>query len=144
MLYTDYMKEKIGIYQIKCLVNGKVYIGQTKNFTGRFSRHKCDLRHNRHQSYYLQEDFTKYGQSNFSFDVLFAMDEADFSQEKLDQLEKEYIAIAKSDNRDFGYNIEGGGYDKKTIAEETREKLSVAQTGKKYGKRSEATRELMR
>lgn len=43
-----------GIYQWRNLVNGKVYIGSTKNFTMRKKTHIEALRKNKHHNRHLQ------------------------------------------------------------------------------------------
>jgi len=72
-------KYKTGVYQIKNLVNDKVYIGSasrvTKHgcsygFTGRFSKHLSMLKNNKHHSKYLQNAWNKYGEKNFKFEIL--------------------------------------------------------------------------
>lgn len=60
----------ICIYKITCLINNKIYIGQTINFKNRKSYHKCSLKHNRHDNKYLQEDYNNYGLSQFKFEIV--------------------------------------------------------------------------
>lgn len=62
---------KSGIYQIKNLVNNKVYIGSTVNFELRWNLHKSRLRNNIHHSKYLQRSYNKYGKDNFVYEILF-------------------------------------------------------------------------
>lgn len=69
--YTDCeLKGKSGIYQIKNLVNNKIYIGSSKNFFYRKNEHMRDLKLNRHHNVRLQRSFNKYGKSNFIFEVI--------------------------------------------------------------------------
>lgn len=58
------------IYKIICKVNNRLYIGQTKRFTIRKREHINDLKANRHSNVYLQEDFNKYGMSEFTFEIV--------------------------------------------------------------------------
>lgn len=60
-----------GIYQIKNTLNGRFYIGaSTNNFKQRWSEHKSLLRKGIHGSFLLQEDWNKYGESAFTFEIL--------------------------------------------------------------------------
>jgi group I intron endonuclease len=59
-----------GIYQIRNLINGKLYIGSSANIKNRWSRHKSDLSHNRHRNPKLQNAWNKYGKDNFVFEVI--------------------------------------------------------------------------
>lgn len=58
------------IYIIRNIVNGKFYIGSTKNFNQRTHRHKNDLRNNRHHSIYLQRSWNKHGEESFEFNII--------------------------------------------------------------------------
>ena len=59
-----------GIYQIRNLINDKVYVGRAKNFEQRSYNHFRNLRNGGHVNTYLQNAFNKYGEENFVFEVL--------------------------------------------------------------------------
>ena len=59
-----------GIYQIKCLQNNKIYIGESSNLFSRIGRHCDNLENNRHDCFALQNDFNKYGKKAFVFLIL--------------------------------------------------------------------------
>lgn len=59
-----------GVYKIENLVNGKCYIGSTKDFRERRHRHKINLENNRHINPHLQSAYNKYGKENFMFEVV--------------------------------------------------------------------------
>jgi len=61
---------KSGIYQIRNLINNKVYIGSAVNFSARRSRHFKELKGNTHHSILLQNSFNKHGIDNFVFEIL--------------------------------------------------------------------------
>lgn len=61
------MKSQSGIYEIFNTVNGKRYIGSTKNFKDRWRRHLRALRLREHHSTALQRAWDKYGESAFKF-----------------------------------------------------------------------------
>jgi group I intron endonuclease len=58
------------VYQIKCLKNGKIYIGSSSNTKYRWSVHKQLLRSGRHFSPHLQAAWNKYGEDQFVFEVV--------------------------------------------------------------------------
>ncbi len=60
-----------GIYQIRNLKNGKVYIGSTtRKFWARKREHFNDLKHEKHDNPHLQNSYNKYGREEFEFEVL--------------------------------------------------------------------------
>jgi group I intron endonuclease len=63
-------KKSSGIYQIRNVANGKIYIGSTTDFKDRFGRHKTMLRTNKHHSQYLQRSWNKYKGQGFLFEIL--------------------------------------------------------------------------
>ncbi len=60
-----------GIYMIRNIVNGKVYIGSTKrSFRSRWIDHKNLLSKSRHENKYLQKDWKEFGADAFVFEIL--------------------------------------------------------------------------
>lgn len=90
-----------GIYMIKNLVNGKIYIGSAVNLCGRKNTHFHELRNNKHHSRYLQRAFNKYGEGNFVFDVLEYVE----NKESLIEAEQRYLDSLQSYNPIYGYNM---------------------------------------
>lgn len=85
------------VYIIKNLVNGKVYIGQTRNLVeDRWQLHISQLRRNKHYNHDLQKDWNKYGKDAFSFSLLECVKE-----EVIGKYEKMWIEAYK----DICYNI---------------------------------------
>ena len=62
--------EKV-IYQIRNLVNGKLYIGSTKNFLLRRREHLKSLRKNKYTLSALQNAWNKYGEAGFIFEIIY-------------------------------------------------------------------------
>ena len=60
----------MGVYQIKNLVNGKIFIGSSKNIPSRINRHKFQLQFGSEEIKELMDDYKKYGEENFSFEIL--------------------------------------------------------------------------
>lgn len=58
------------IYKIENTVNGKLYIGSTKNFESRKNIHLRQLRSGTHHNIHLLRAFIKYGEEKFVFSIL--------------------------------------------------------------------------
>ena len=59
-----------GIYKIKSIKTGRVYIGSTVDIKTRWSRHKKDLERGKHHSTFLQRHYNKYSIEDLNFTVL--------------------------------------------------------------------------
>lgn len=95
---------KSGIYKIENTVNGKVYVGQTKDLKRRKTSHFCDLRYNRHHNCHLQNAFNKYGENAFRFEVI------EYCHETLlNSREAYWVNILHAQEPEAGYNIIDGG-----------------------------------
>jgi len=90
-----------GIYKIENKVNGKMYIGSSKNIENRWKQHKSLLRINKHHSQHLQYAWKKYGEECFKFEVI----EDGVSQEDLFAREQYWMDKMQSYNPKRGYNI---------------------------------------
>jgi hypothetical protein len=58
------------VYQIRCLVNQRVYVGQSMTPKRRQSDHWVLLNGCRHDNPYLQNDYNEYGRPAFVFEIL--------------------------------------------------------------------------
>jgi group I intron endonuclease len=56
-----HMSNKSGIYQIKNLVSGKLYVGSAVNIARRWNGHVSDLNAQKHRNQILQRSWDKYG-----------------------------------------------------------------------------------
>jgi len=94
-------REKIiGIYKIENLVNGKFYIGSSVDILKRWNHHSGDLNSNRHCNSYLQRAWNKYGEDNFSFEII------DIVEDKSVLFKREqYLLDTLNPFGDNGYNI---------------------------------------
>ena len=101
------------IYAIRNKVNDKYYVGKTvKTFYKRYCIKDKenpieDLSKNTHNKY-LKNAINKYGFENF--EVIPVLDKA-YSKEQLDELEKYYIALYRTEKYGGVYNITTGGDD---------------------------------
>lgn len=91
---------KSGIYRITCVINGRNYIGQSRDVSSRIWKHKSQLRKGIHENPYLQNAWNLYGEINFSFDFIEKVE-----IEKLDEREIFYIGFYKSHWTENGFNI---------------------------------------
>lgn len=58
------------IYGIKNKTTGFIYIGKTINVKNRFTRHKTQLKHNKHKNIHLQRSYNKHGAECFEYFVI--------------------------------------------------------------------------
>ena len=127
---------KTGVYKITNLVNGKVYIGASKNIERRWWGHK------RCTDSPIHSDLETYGLDNFKFEVLLECPE-----DMLCQWERDMICLYDSDDPEKGYNSKNDRpYSLKTSeslkgqkawnrgiprSEETRRKISETLKGRR-------------
>jgi group I intron endonuclease len=117
---------KTGVYQIKNLVNGKVYVGSAVNINHRWVEHKSDLSRQKHHNEHLQYAWNKYGESNFNFEIL-----EECPVEKLIYWEQIWMDSLCACDKRLGYNISpiAGSQLGTRQSEESRRKNSLAHRG---------------
>lgn len=112
------------IYLITNLINKKQYVGQTtQSIEKRFQRH-C-WKSTSKNSMPICKAIEKYGKENFTIEKLCDC----FSQKQLDQQELFYTNILNTWSPN-GYNLRAGN-GKGSMSEETKAKISAANTGRK-------------
>lgn len=89
-----------GVYQIKCIINGKIYIGSGVDIYDRCEQHRRSLRRGDHVNAHLQAAWNKYGGENFEFTVLELTERSD-----LLRAEQDWIDQTQSFKREIGFNI---------------------------------------
>ena len=89
-----------GIYQIRCLPTGKIYIGSAKNLRVRWEQHRGSLRRGTHPNAHLQRSWDLYGEAKFDFTVVELVDSSG-----LLQAEQRWLDRTGCANRNIGFNI---------------------------------------
>jgi hypothetical protein len=62
--------QPMGVYQIKNTINGKVFIGNSKNLKGALNSNMFQLKSCLHPNRELQKDFTELGEEKISFKIV--------------------------------------------------------------------------
>lgn len=109
-----------GIYKIENKINGKIYIGCSKDIERRFKQHKLKTKKT---TSIIKKAINKHGVDNFTFKILLQCPNICF-----DYWEKKYISDYNSMVPN-GYNLTGGGEYQKIISEETRNRLINSHIG---------------
>lgn len=91
----------IGIYQIKNLINNKIYIGSSVKIKSRWSQHIHYLNKNIHDNKHLQHAWNKYGADAFEFTILEIIND----KTKLIEREQVWIEWLECCNEKIGYNL---------------------------------------
>ena len=147
---------KSGIYKIINKIDGKYYVGSSKNINIRWYNHIKDLKENKHYNDFLQRAWNKFGSDNFEFVIIELVND----KTKLLLIEQTYLNKAKLEQQctyNLNWQAKGGDISEysrlklknrhfseehsKKISEskigkprskETKEKIKIANTGKKH------------
>lgn len=141
------------IYKVVNQINGKVYIGFTKDYKQRIRQHKKSITNPKYKSKF-HNALRKYGWDNFVWDIIFQSKDENYCKSIM-----EPHFIVEHNSRERGYNITMGGegalglkHDKdirykigsrtrgKTLPKEHKLKISKSHIGIKHSKE---TREYM-
>lgn len=71
------MSTAMGIYQVKNLASGKIYVGRALDLKGKLNSEKFQLKNRMHMNRELQKDFNDLGEGEFAFEVLDRLQPAD-------------------------------------------------------------------
>ena len=98
---NDISPQKIsGIYKIVNKINGKYYVGSSKNIIkSRWKKHKYFVKNNKHWNVKFQNAWNKYGEDNFEWIIIETVNE-----NQLLMIEQKYLDIAKNE-QDRCYNM---------------------------------------
>ena len=89
------LKFKMGVFQIRNVTNGKVFVESSLNLDAIWNRHRAQLNFGSHPSATLQEDWKTLGEAHFVFEILSEIEHreglnVDYNKE-LKLLEKMYL-----------------------------------------------------
>ena len=119
--------DQSGIYQIKNIVNDKIYVGRAVCLRRRYTKHINDIKNHRHRNKYLQREYHKFGPEAFEFSVLEYVE-----KQLLIEKEQSYLNTLEQ-NRKKTYNLtflaNGPG---NCLNEESRQKISKTLMGHKH------------
>lgn len=117
-------EKKYFVYKHTCVYNWKVYIGITNNTKVEYRWRKgSGYRNNKH----FYRAIEKYGwDDGFIHEVLYS----GLSKEEAEKIEKDLIRLYKSNDKEFGYNLQSGGCVNYTLSEEGRRHISESKKGK--------------
>ena len=121
---------KSGIYVIRNTENNKVYVGSAKNISKRWHIHLSHLKQHKHHSQHLQRAWNLQKGQGFELEIIEEV--VDYSL--LLSREQHYIALMKSSDRKFGYNVckVAGSPLGLTRSSATKRKISCYRKGKKF------------
>lgn len=103
---------KSGIYKIQSILDGKCYIGSSKNLYRRINKHINDLKYNRHHSKKLQNFYNKYGK-DFLFIEIIELCNINLLENRENLYRKKYDSVKNGfDNLEFSYNPKGLTWNK--------------------------------
>lgn len=118
-----------GIYKITCTINGRIYIGSSKNILNRWWSHKTELNNKSHRNIHLQRAWNKHGEQSFIIEVVelvmtsILLEREQYWLDKLKPFGKNGFNIAQNAERPtLGIKL----------SNEHRAKISAAQKGRKH------------
>lgn len=116
----------ICIYKITNYLNGKIYIGETKDYKRRMKEYKCkSVRLDKHSKYGIMMAINKYGIDNFAFEILERVEDP----RDLDDRERYWIKTLGSRDPNIGYNSKIGGGSCGEMTDATRKLMSESSKG---------------
>lgn len=114
--------ENCGIYGIRNIINGKIYVGKSVNIYERIRFHINKLnKKDKNENIHLIHSWHKYGRENFEYIILEDLPKNDII---LKERELYWILKLKSNQRKFGYNLRLDSETKCILSEETKQRMS--------------------
>jgi len=66
----------MGVYAIRNLASGRMYLDQSSNLHGALNRHRLELKFGTHRNPALQQDWREFGEAQFSFEIVVQIKES--------------------------------------------------------------------
>lgn len=145
----------IGVYVIRHVDSGKVYVGSSIDITRRLKTHLSNLRNGKHRNSHLQRAWDKHGERAFTTDILTVT-----CRHELVVMEQKWIDVLRAADGRYGYNAcpiagsvgslpkspehrakIGAAHKGMKRSEEAKARMSAAMSGKKRAPTSSAHRE---
>lgn len=101
------IKPKIGVFQIRNITNGKIYIEASVNLDKIFNRHRSELNFNGHRNAVLQKEWNEFGENNFVFEILSEIKQDESRNIDYNKESKELAKMFIEELKPFG----GKGYN---------------------------------
>lgn len=120
----------MGVYAIRNIVSGRIYVGSTSRLNRRWADHKSLLERGKHHSRRLQRSWTKHGPSAFSFEILEQVD----SLRDLLVAEQTWIDRLNAACQQRGFNVLplAGKSAGRLFSRGIRLKMGASQRGRKH------------
>lgn len=112
------------VYLVQNTVNGKIYVGQTKDFAARKAGHLYAARKGCKRPLYRA--IRKYGEEAFLFEILEECEDV-----LINEREQYWVSHYDSFNPEKGYNLTSGGNQNYVLSKDTKQKLHDLNIGEK-------------
>ncbi len=70
-------KFKIGVFQIRNTINGKIFVGSSVNLDAIWNRINVELKFGGHRNVTLQNEWNEFGEENFKFEIVSELQQTD-------------------------------------------------------------------
>lgn len=115
-LKDEYKQQKfrIGVFQVRNTVNGKIFIEGSVNLDKIWNRHRTELNFGSHSNKALQQDWKTFGEENFVYEILDEIKQEEGKNldhnKEIKQLEQMYVdELQPFDERGYHKRPNRGG-----------------------------------
>lgn len=95
-------KFRIGVFQIRNAVNGKIFVGSSVNLDAIWNRNRSELNFGGHRNEVLQKEWKEYGGNNFRFEVLAELEQKEGEAKDYGREVKELEVLYLDELQPFG------------------------------------------